>query len=232
MKVAKVMRTDVVALRADAAIDAAWRRMREQRLDTLPVINLVGTLIGVLTEHDLLARLAPRRQPAWWWSLVDDKDRLSSDYLRTVGTTVGEIMRERCPAVVPDAPIETAAALMQRQRLSALPVMANDVCVGLVTRADVLDHLSWPGAGSPGGASDVELECLMREAIARELWASRLSISVGVAGGVIRLTGAVSNATERTALLAMARTLPGASGVEDRLCVTPGWGQPLPAAII
>jgi hypothetical protein len=98
-------------------------------------------------------------------------------------------------------------------------VVVKDLCVGLVTRADVLDHLSWPAAAVPGTVSDVALECLMQERLQQELWTSRHGVTVGAAHAVIRLTGIVACSAERSALVAMARSIPGCAGVEDRLLV-------------
>lgn len=217
MTVAKIMRKDTVVLRADGAIEGAWRQMREQRLDALPVTDGAGRLVGVLTEHDLLARLVPRRRPRWWM-LAAGTDRLAAAYVKTAGGTVGEVMTAPPVAVVPDASVEAAAGLMQQHAIGALPVVTNGVCIGLVTRADVLDHLSWPPAPAPG-VTDAELECLMHESIQQELWTSRHRVTVEAIDGVVRLTGVVTSALERSALLAMARALPGAAGVEDRLVV-------------
>ena len=232
MTIAKIVRKDVVALRAEEAIEVAWRQMRDQRFGELPVVDTAGRLIGMLTEHDLLARLAPRRMPRWWATIFGEKDQLATDYLKAVGVTVGDLMTVAPVAIVPDASVEAAAMLMRRHASSALPVVANDVCIGLVTRADVLDHLSWPTATIAGTVTDVELECLMHEAIQQELWASRHRVTVNAMHGIVRLTGVVASPAERSALVGMARALPGCAGVENRLVVLSHAGGRLPAPVV
>ena len=234
MTIAKIMRTDVVALHAEEVIEVAWRQMRDQRFTELPVVDSKGRLVGVLTEHDLIARLAPRRRPRWWVAIFGESDRLAADYLKSAGVTVGDLMTVSPVAIVPDASVETAADLMRRHTLGALPVVANDVCLGLVTRADVLDHLAWPAATGPGRATvtDAEIECLMHEAMQQELWTSRHRVTVGVEDGIVRLTGVVASAVERSALVGMARALPGCVGVENRLIVLSVAGRRQPAPVI
>ena len=232
MTIAKIVRKDVVALRAEEPIEVAWRQMREQRFGELPVVDQSGRLVGVLTEHDLLTRLAPRRAPRSWAMIFGENDRLAADCLKAVGVTVGDLMTVAPVAIVPDASVEAAAGLMHRHAIGALPVVANDVCIGLVTRADVLDHLAWPAAAAPGTVTDVELECMMQEAIQQELWASRHRITVDVMHRVVRLTGVLASPVERAALVAMARALPGCVGVEDRLVVLSGAGRRQPAPVI
>ena len=101
MTIAKIMRTDVVALHAEEVIEVAWRQMRDQRFTELPVVDSKGRLVGVLTEHDLIARLAPRRMPRWWVAIFGESDRLAADYLKSAGVTVGDLMTGRrsrsCP---------------------------------------------------------------------------------------------------------------------------------------
>jgi CBS-domain-containing membrane protein len=122
-------------------------------------------------------------------------------------------------AIVPDAHLETAARLMQRHAIGALPVVTNDFCIGLVTRADVLEHLSWSAAAASGSVSDVALERLMQAHMQEELWTSRHGVAVDATHAVIRLTGVVGSTEERAALVAMARSIPGCAGVEDRLVI-------------
>jgi CBS domain-containing protein len=219
MKVERIARNDVVALRADEALDAAWRRMRDQQLPALPVTDTTGRLVGVLTEHDLLARLVPRRAPYWWSVVFGAADQLAADCMKAVGVTVGEVMTEAPLTIAPDASLGQAATLMRQSEIGALPVVVDGACIGIVTRADVLDHLSWPAASRPGTVSDVELERAMREGIEQEAWASRHPLTVEAVDGVIRLTGVVASPVERAALLAMARSVAGCAGVEDRLIV-------------
>lgn len=232
MTIAKIVRKDVVALRAEEAIEVAWRQMRDQRLGELPVVDAIGNLVGMLTEHDLIARLSRRRVPRWWRMIFDESDGLAADYVKAVGVTVRDLMTMAPVAIVPDASVEAAAALMRRHAIGALPVVAEDVCIGLVTRADVLDHLSWPTAAVPGAVADVELERLMQQGIQQELWTSRHRVTVEAMQGTVQLTGVVMSPVERAALIAMARTLPGCAGVEDRLVVLSRAGRRQPARVI
>jgi CBS domain-containing protein len=222
MTVAELVRKDVAMLHEGDTIDAAWQMMRKQQLAELPVTDPAGHLVGVLTEHDLLVRLAPRRPVRWWTTVFRDRDDLAADYVRAVGSSVADVMRAAPVAIVPDASIETAASLMSRHALGSLPVVTDQACIGIVTRTDVLDHLAWPVAAVPEPVPDAEIERLMDEAILQELWASRHMVTVKSVQGTIQLTGIVRTPRERSALLAMAHAVPGCAGVENRLVVVAG----------
>jgi osmotically-inducible protein OsmY len=101
-----------------------------------------------------------------------------------------------------------------------------------VTRADVLDHLSWPTVAAPSTVTDVELECPMQQGIQQELWTSRHRVTVEAMEGTIRLIGVMAGPVERAALVGMARALRGCAGVEDRLAVLSRAGRREPARVI
>jgi CBS domain-containing protein len=232
MNVGKIMREDVVALRPEEAIEPAWRKMRNQGLGALPVTDATGQLVGLLTENDLLVRLAPRRAPRWWNMFVDGTDLLAAECQKTTGITVEDVMTAAPVMVEAGASLEAAAVLMREHAIDTLPVIGNDHYVGLVTRADILDHLSWPAAAAPGSVNDVELGRRMHERLERELWVSRHCVTVEAVHGVIRLTGVLASPVERSALLAMARAIPGCAGVDDRLIIFCRWGRQQPARTI
>jgi osmotically-inducible protein OsmY len=73
---------------------------------------------------------------------------------------------------------------------------------------------------------DDELERMMRREIHHEWWASRYSVTVEAVHGVLRLAGTVASPAERSALVAMARSLRGCAGVEDRLTCDTDWREP------
>jgi CBS domain-containing protein len=232
MNVGKIMRRDVTPLGAGDPIEAAWRQMHDQNVGALPVTDGTGHLVGVLTEHDLLGRVAPRRERPWWTAIFAGTDRLAADYVKAAGLTVGDLMTAAPAAIAPEASVETVATLMRRHAIPALPVVADDRCIGLVTRADVLDWLSWPAAPASGAVTDADVAASMQARIHRERWTARHRVAVEAVRGVIRLTGVVTSPLERSGLLVMARSVPGYAGVEDRLVVLGGHGRRRPARII
>jgi CBS-domain-containing membrane protein len=163
---------------------------------------------------------------------LDRTDRLAAECQKAIGVTVGDVMTVAPVTVEAGASPEAAAGLMHEHAIDMLPVVDDDHYVGLVTRADVLDHLWWPAAATPGSVTDVELERRMQESLERELWVSRHCATVDAMQGVIRLTGVVASPVERSALLAMARAIPGCAGVDDRLIVFCRWGRQQPARTI
>ena len=126
------------------------------------------------------------------------------------------------PAVIsvsPDLPIESAAVILDRHRIRRLPVVADGRLVGIVSRGDLVKALSTAPAPAAATASDAALMSEMKARLAREPWVSNRAIVVQAREGVLALWGLVSSEAEKSAIETMARTVPGARGIEDHLVV-------------
>jgi CBS domain-containing protein len=53
-----VMTTDVISVREDAPFEAIAAALRQRRVSAVPVIDDLSRVIGVVSESDLLAKLA------------------------------------------------------------------------------------------------------------------------------------------------------------------------------
>jgi CBS domain-containing protein len=62
MKVREFMNREVVTLRPEDSIQEGARLLVENSASALPVINGDGSLVGMLTEDDLLIRLRKRHR--------------------------------------------------------------------------------------------------------------------------------------------------------------------------
>lgn len=107
--------------------------MAESRFRHLPVVEKGKRLAGLITRQRL------RVSPTDLGSLnVWEITRFLSD-LR-----VEDVMVKRRDVITidPDAPIEEAAQLMVVNEIGCLPVLEDDVVVGIVTQADMLIQLT------------------------------------------------------------------------------------------
>jgi CBS domain-containing protein len=211
------MRREVVSVGAADSIDKAVRLMLDQRLGAVPVVDTNGHLVGLLTEGDLIARRIPRRSLRWREVVLPDAEALAGEYRKTFGTRVEEVMTPTGVHVSPDAPLEEVAAMMRRHGIRAVPVLANDELVGVVTSAEVIEGLVDPSDASSAMKSDIELEREMRRRMQPEPWLSTQNILVRVEGGVVSLEGLVDSEVERSALATMARAISGCRGVDVHL---------------
>ncbi|HVG37266.1 MAG TPA: CBS domain-containing protein, partial [Thermoplasmata archaeon] len=169
----------------------------------VPVVDTNGRLIGILTEGDLIA------------------ETLAGEYRRAFGTSVGEVMTAMPVSVSPDTSLEDVAAVMRAHGVRVVPVLADDELVGVVSSADVIEGLVDRSETDGVMASDVELEREMRRRMQQEPWLSTRNILVQVEGGIVSLHGLADSEAERSALVTMARAIPGCRGVDPHLLLRP-----------
>ena len=219
MKVKEIMTKDVIAVAPKTSIHEAARLMADHGVSGLPVVDEEGSVVGIVSEGDLILRQKPRERAPWWRLFFRDSERLAREYQKAHGTTVGEVMTRSLIAVSPDLPIESVALVLDQHRIRRVPVIADGKLAGIVSRGDLIKALS--AAPEPAGAqpSDDRLVHEMSARLAQEPWISNRGIVVQAKDGVLWLWGLVLTDAEKSALETMARAIEGCRGIESHLVV-------------
>ena len=114
-----VMTTSVVAVRKDASFKEMAAMLGSRRISAFPVVDDAGRVVGVVSEGDLLVKVAVQADGA---SLLAALRHIREDEKAT-GITAGDLMTEPAITIGPDAPAEEAARLMYDRRVKRLPVV-------------------------------------------------------------------------------------------------------------
>lgn len=219
-----LMTTEVLTAGPDLPVTAIARQLAERGISSLPVIGASGELLGIVTEADLLRRLAGAEdKPSLWIArLFGDAKRQAERYARTHGLTAKDIMTTELVTVDPDATAAHCAKLMEEHRIKRLPVLSDGRLVGIVSRADLLRAVLSPPARADAGASR---DAVIYEALRREMreqsWANSAYVFADVKDGVVTLHGFIRSDEVRRALRVLAERIEGVSRVEDRLEPSP-----------
>jgi CBS domain-containing protein len=228
---AAVMSRHVITVTPETVITEAARLMLESRISGLPVVGGDGTVVGIITEGDLLRRAeigTAIRRPRWLELLVGPV-RLARDYVTANARKVGEVMTRETVSVPPDAPLAEIVRLMERHRVKRLPVIDAGRLVGIVSRADLVRALVGIGEDQAAARTDGAIRDHILAAIAAEPWAPRCDVSIWVKDGKVELGGTFTGESERAALRILAENTPGVKDVRDRLTrVEPMLGTVLP----
>ena len=115
MHVSDIMTTNVITVREESAVEAAARLLARHRISGLPVVDRSGTLIGVVTEYDLIAKK---------------------------GTTVADIMTRGVISVSPETDVDEVAHLLASRRVRRVPVVAGGRLVGIVSQSDLVQQMA------------------------------------------------------------------------------------------
>jgi len=232
MNAADVMTQPVISVTPETTIAEAAQLMLQHRISGLPVVDARATVVGVVTEGDLLRRTetgTERRHPRWIEYLIAP-GRLAQEYANANARRVGEVMSTEVVAVAPSDPLEDVVRLMERRHIKRVPVIEAGRLVGIVSRANLVQalvrNLPKPAVGAAVGDAEIR-ERIMAE-IAKQPWGPRSGVDIRVEAGVVELYGAVTDDRERTALQVLAERIPGVKEVRDHLV----WVEPVSGLVV
>ena len=215
---------NIVTVHPDDSIFTAIRLMLKKNISGLPVVERGAMerpkLVGVVTEGDFLRRRETdtlRRRPRWLEFLVGP-GKLAEEYAHASGRKVHEVMTTPVITVNEDAPIEDIVRLMEQRKIKRVPVVRYDSLVGIVTRANLLRALvREAGKPLPLPVNDAAIRDRLLGELKKQPWVSSALIDVDVKDGAVKLTGAILDERERSAIVICAENVPGVRGVEDHM---------------
>ena len=127
MLVEDVMTREVAAVPPGEPLAEVARLMVEHRVSGLPVVAGDGTVLGVVSEADLLEK------GRWLLDRLDVTQRLVFEV-----RVAGEAMSSPAVTIRPDCSLATAAREMFAHDVNRLPVVEDGELVGIVTRSDLV----------------------------------------------------------------------------------------------
>jgi CBS domain-containing protein len=231
MKASDVMTPDVISADPDATVLQAARYMLQHHISGLPVIDKTGTLVGILSEGDVLRRRETHtdRRPSRWLEFLMGPGKLAAQYTHTHGSKVSEVMTTNLHTVSEDTSLEKVVEMMERYRIKRVPVLRGKKIVGIVTRANLMHAMVSLARGEPKAATgDAAIRQELLKELKTEKWALASMINVVVRAGVVELWGMIVDDRQRQALVVAAENVPGVKQVKDHLT----WVEPTSGVVI
>lgn len=140
--VGEIMTREVKTISADATLREAAELLTLQQISGAPVINAQGTLVGVLSESDLLNEAKKRAalpRIAAFGLFMAPEESLMRIYHDGATLLVKSVMSTSVVTITEDTPIAAAIQLLISRKINRLPVLsASGALVGIVTREDLL----------------------------------------------------------------------------------------------
>jgi len=222
MLVGDIMTRKVVSIPPETPALAVARLLAERGFSGVPVTDTAQQLLGVVSEADLIRRLATSDAEAETVGVLGhlfyDRDRAAARYARAHGATAADLMTRDVITATETTTAEHAAHLLDQHRIHRLPVVQDGLLVGLVARADLLRALLVPVSDT----SDTAIRAAVQAEMARLPWAEAPFVFVDVQDGTVSLHGYCDSAAVRRGLVALARDTPGVRAVDDRIVETTG----------
>lgn len=112
-----IMTPDPITFRPETSVHEAAQTLAEHRISGAPVVSEDGSIAGIVSEYDLIAR---------------------------TGSLVRDVMTRDVVSVQDTAPLDRVRALLVMQRLKRVPVTdSQGRLVGLISRADLVRELAY-----------------------------------------------------------------------------------------
>jgi CBS domain-containing protein len=229
MRAMDVMTSDVITVAPDMTIQALARLLAERGISGAPVVDSGGNLVGIISEGDLLhreeigtARRHRVRRRSWW--LDHFASDLARDYVKSHGRTVRDIMTRDVVTVTEDTDLGEVAALMEAKRIKRVPVMCEDIVVGIISRANIVRAVGATKGAAPrqGEVDDRSVRARLLAELGREEWAKVWPEDIIVRDGTVHFWISEDEPPEkRQALRIAAETIPGVRGVEEHFVPAP-----------
>ena len=142
--VADVMSRDPITVKPQTLIKEAIKILAEQRISGLPVVDDAGSLVGVISETDLLWQETGVEPPLYIMFLdsvifLENPARHEQELHKALGQTVGEVMSTNPVTVKSGQPLRKAAKLMQEKSIRRLTVTDEQArVIGILTPGDIM----------------------------------------------------------------------------------------------
>jgi CBS domain-containing protein len=130
VKVTEIMARPVITVTPDTGIKEAARRLVENGISALPVIDESGVLVGIVSEADLMpleTRPDPRSQATPLQPTAGSTPR-----------TVADVMTRHVRVVEADSEVSQAARIMIEAGVKRVPVVKERKVIGIVSRRDLI----------------------------------------------------------------------------------------------
>lgn len=126
-----IMSTNLIKLNVTDTLAKAEQLFRENKIRHIPVMD-GNKIIGMLSYTDLL-RIS-------FAETLDNEDQMIDVTVYEV-FTIEQVMAKKLVRIRPDTLIKEAAEILATREFHALPVVENDVLVGIVTTTDLIRYL-------------------------------------------------------------------------------------------
>jgi CBS domain-containing protein len=220
MRAHQIMTRPVITVTPETTIVEAANTMLQRHVSGLPVTDATGKLVGIISEGDFIRRgeIGTQRKRGRFLKFILGPGQAATDFVHEHGRKVAEIMTQQPLTITEDAALEEIVELMEKNNVKRLPVMRGDKIVGIVSRANLLQAVASLAREIPDPtADDDHIRNRVIDAIEKNDWCP-FGLSVIVRGGIVHLSGVITEERSRKAAVVAAENVTGVVKVHDHLC--------------
>jgi CBS domain-containing protein len=145
-KARDIMTKDVITVSPATTVSELAMLLATNNIGGAPVLDSSGTLLGVVTENDLIDQKKKIHIPTVVTILdsvfyLENPDKMEKEMKKIAGSTVGDIYTKKPRTVDEETLIDEIATLMAEKNIHTLPVMRGDKLVGVIGKKDIIKTL-------------------------------------------------------------------------------------------
>jgi CBS domain-containing protein len=142
-----IMTKEVIAVTPNTSIEELAGLLVNNRISGAPVVNAAGTLVGIVTENDLISRNKRLHIPTVVSFLdaaiyLESSKKFADEVKRVTATKVADICVTKVVTITEDTSLTDIATIMSEKKVHILPVIKEGKVVGIVGKRDVVRAVS------------------------------------------------------------------------------------------
>jgi CBS domain-containing protein len=220
MRAHQIMTRPVITVAPETPIVEAANIMLQRRISGLPVVDSIGALVGIISEGDFIRRseINTGRKRGRFLKFILGSGREAADFVHEHAKKVGEIMTPEPLTIDEDTDLEKIVELMEKNNVKRLPVLRGNKLVGIVSRSNLLQAVASLARDIPDPtADDDHIRNRIINALEKNHWCP-FGLGVMVRGGIVHLSGVITEERSRQAAIVCAENVTGVKKVHDHLC--------------
>lgn len=223
MKARNLMSTRPVAVSAETPVGAIAELLAERGISAVPVMDESGQPLGIVTEGDLIRRLADQAPGplTWFFRMFGSSRSLSERFAKAHGAVARDVMSRNLITVGEDASAEEVAQLMERHNIRRVLVVDGGKLRGIVSRADLLRAILRTPSAGPAAQDDLAIQQALVKAMRDQPWVDTYWVYPAIREGIVTFHGFARNDAVRHGLTVLAGAIPGVKSVEDQMAPMP-----------
>lgn len=139
----ELMSENVITVTRDTLVREFAKILHENKISGAPVVDDQGSVIGVVTESDLIDQNKRVHIPTVVAVLdsfifLESPEKMKKELKKMAGIKVDDIFAKKVITVQQDMPLDEVATLMAEKKIHTLPVLEGKKLVGVIGKSDII----------------------------------------------------------------------------------------------
>jgi len=219
MKASDVMVSPVITVKPDFTIPQVAKLLSDRHISAAPVVDKSNHVVGMISEGDLLHReeIGTIKSPSWWLSLLSSDESKAISYIKQHALKVSDVMTKNVISADPNTLLNEIAVILEKNAIKRVPIISDNVLVGIVSRANLIQALASVRHQPSVQPSDAAIRDRLLAHLNAQSWAHTQLINVTVRDGVVDLWALAGSDAERKAIRIAAESIDGVRSVNDHM---------------